>query len=56
MAEIDVRRIAELAKEPPHVLRGRGAGAVGEARKALECQALMVRRKQDADAQEADPS
>ncbi|MGW7572413.1 hypothetical protein [Streptomyces sp. NPDC054765] len=42
MSEVDERRIAELAKEPPRVLRGvAGPGALVEARKLLEQQALM---------------
>lgn len=55
--EVDEGRIAELVQKPPQVLRG-GAGpaALDEARKVLEWQALMRRRKQDPSAQGDDGS
>ncbi|WP_406172100.1 hypothetical protein [Streptomyces sp. NBC_00996] len=55
MSELDERWIAEMAKKPSQMLRG-GAGpaALNEARKVLEWQALMHRRKQGPSAQEDD--
>jgi hypothetical protein len=53
MSEIDERRIAELAKKPSQLLRrGAGPAALDEARKVLEWQALMHRRKQGSSVQE----
>jgi hypothetical protein len=48
MSEIDERRIAELTKQPPCLLRG-GAGVAArqEARKLLEWQAGMRGRESD---------
>ncbi|MFI9391930.1 hypothetical protein ACIG53_13715 [Streptomyces bauhiniae] len=44
MSEVDEQRIAELAKQPPRVLRGcSGPGARSEARKVVEVMALMSR-------------
>ncbi|MDQ0990770.1 hypothetical protein [Streptomyces sp. V3I7] len=48
MSELDERRIEELAKLPPRVVRGSGGlAARGEARKVLEWQALMSRDAQE---------
>ncbi|MBY8884753.1 hypothetical protein K7472_07830 [Streptomyces sp. PTM05] len=48
MSEIDERRIAALAKEPPRVLRGGvDEAARGEARKLVECQALLPPKAAD---------
>lgn len=55
--EVDEGRIAEWAQEPPRVLRsGAGPAALDDARKVLEWQALMRRRKQDPSAQDDDGS
>lgn len=46
MSEIDERRIAEIAKEAPRVLRGKtGQAALDEARRSVEVMALLRRRK-----------
>lgn len=48
MSEIDERRIAELAKQPPCLLRGgAGVSARQEARRLLEWQAGMRGREPD---------
>lgn len=48
MCEVDERRIKELAKLPPHVVRGAGMPAAQEeARKVLEHLALMPRQGRD---------
>ncbi|MGW3118477.1 hypothetical protein ACWDBW_15300 [Streptomyces sp. NPDC001107] len=48
MSELDERRIAELAKRPPQVLRGGvSAKAVTEARRVLEAQAAIGRQDLD---------
>lgn len=53
MSEVDERVIAELAKEPPRVLRGAaGPGALEEARKVLKRQALMGGSDQGLNARE----
>lgn len=53
MSEIDERRIAELAKQPPCLLRsGAGVSARQEARKLLEWQAGMRGRESDGGLQE----
>ncbi len=46
MSELDERRIAELAKKPPRVIRGgASAQALKEARRVLEAQALIGRQR-----------
>ncbi|MFE3527295.1 hypothetical protein ACFXOD_38210 [Streptomyces sp. NPDC059161] len=46
MSEPDERRIAELAKKPPRILRGgASAKALAEARKVLEVQAGSDRQE-----------
>lgn len=58
MSEIDERRIAELAKEPPRVLGRRGAASAAareEARRVLEWQALIRGREPDVHGQGGGP-
>lgn len=46
MSEVDERRIAEIAKGAPRVLRGASnQEAGGDARKVVEVMALLGRRK-----------
>lgn len=45
MSEVDERRIAEIAKEPPRVLRGVPQAALDEARRTVEVMAFL--RKQE---------
>lgn len=50
MSELDERRVAEIAKEEPRVLRGApGSDARRDARRLVEEMALMRRPKRDAD-------
>ncbi|WP_158073333.1 hypothetical protein [Streptomyces sp. CB02115] len=47
MSELDERRIAEIAKEAPRVLRGSQGEAVrADARRVVEAMGLMQKRKQ----------
>lgn len=53
MSGIDERRVAALAKMPPRILRGQGGvRALEEARKLVECVALMHREKPSTNPQE----
>ncbi|MFJ5737246.1 hypothetical protein [Streptomyces microflavus] len=46
MSELDERRITEIAKEAPRVLRGaQGEAARADARRAVEVMALVRKRK-----------
>ncbi|MGQ4491370.1 hypothetical protein ACN6LM_002979 [Streptomyces sp. SAS_281] len=48
MSEVDERRIAEIAKEAPRVLRGGPSRAAqDEARRTVEAMALLWRPKRD---------